>query len=458
MKRPPELVHTTPRAEASGGYAPKASSLDSTLPAPPSGVGVVNLRELKALELAARSRIVFDGSYWIVPSQTTPGKTYRVTLGETSACECEDHALTAAPCKHIISARLVRERDGGTTAPALDTDAMPKRPTYKQNWPAYNVAQATEKRRLQVLLADLCRHLPDRDRPHSRRGPKPHRTSDAVFAMCFKVYCGLSSRRFSTDLLEAHQKGHISKPIPGAKVTAFFEDSYFTQVLKDLIGYSARPLRAVETAFAIDSSGFSSSRFERWYDQKYGITRQKCLWVKTHIAAGVRTHVITAVRILDKDAADCPQFVPLVKETRRHFEIGEVSADKAYASLENFEEIAACGAEAFIAFKSNATGGVGGMFEKAFHFFQFHREEFLAKYHKRSNVESVYSAVKRKFGDSVMSRDDTAMVNEVLCKFLCQNLTCLIQEQETLGIAPIFWKDDEGDGPAILPLCIAPRN
>ena len=35
------------------------------------------------------------------------------------------------------------------------------------------------------------------------------------------------------------------------------------------------------------------------------------------------------------------------------------------------------------------------------------------------------------------------MVNEVLCKILCHNLTCLIQEQENLGIVPIFWKDEE---------------
>ena len=42
------------------------------------------------------------------------------------------------------------------------------------------------------------------------------------------------------------------------------------------------------------------------------------------------------------------------------------------------------------------------------------------------------------------------MVNEVLCKFLCHNLTCLIQEQETLGITPVFWKDEAE--PAVLPM------
>ena len=271
----------------------------------------------------------------------------------------------------------------------------------------------------------------------------------------YKVYCGLSARRFTTDLHEAHEKGFVSKTIPGMKATWFAEDPYYTPILKELVGYSARPLRSLETAFAIDSSGFGSTKYEKWYDHKYGITRTRCVWVKTHIASGVKTNVVTAVRILDKDGHDSPQFVPLVKETRKHFEVGEVSADKAYASLENFEAVAECGGQAFIAFKSNATGAAGGHFEKAFHFFQFNREEYMTRYHKRSNVESTFSAIKRKFGADVVSKNPTAMVNEVLCKIICHNLTCLIQEQETLGIVPVFWKEepDRADAiPEILPM------
>ena len=261
----------------------------------------------------------------------------------------------------------------------------------------------------------------------------------------------LPRTNFSTDLLDAHEKGHIPKPIPGAKVTSFFEDPYFTSILKALIGYSARPLRAVESDFAIDSSGFSSSRFERWYDQKYGVTRKKCLWVKTHIACEVRTNVVTAVRILDKDAHDSPQFVPLVKETKRHFSISEVSADKAYVSLENFEAVAECCAQAFIAFKANNTGAAGGHLEKAFHYFQFKHDEYQAHYHKRSNVESTFSAVKRKFGADVVSKTPTAMMNEVYCKFICHNLCCVIQEQCELGIESVFWTERE-EQPAREPL------
>jgi hypothetical protein len=416
----------------------------------------MDAREERGLVIAATCRIKrTDDGTWLVPSQTHAETIYRVNL-ETKACTCPDCTESGFTCKHYYAASIVYKRDTLPDGRIVETKSMTftERKTYTQDWPAYNRAQATEKRRVQILLNDLCRTVPERERPESKRGLKPHLVRDSIFSMAFKVYCGLSCRRFSCDLLDAHEKGYITKPIPGVVVPRFFEDSYYTPILKGLIGKSAAPLRAVETSFAIDSSGFGSSRYERWYDQKYGITRLKCVWVKTHIACGVKTNVVAAVRILDKDAGDSPQFIPLVKETSKHFEIGEVSADKAYASLENFKTIANCGGQAFIAFKSNTTGGVGGAFEKAFHFFQFKQEEYMARYHQRSNVESTFSAIKRKFGDSVVSRTDTAMVNEVLCKILCHNLTCLIQEQETLGIIPVFWKDEtETPAPAILPMC-----
>ena len=56
--------------------------------------------------------------------------------------------------------------------------------------------------------------------------------------------------------------------------------------------------------------------------------------------------------------------------------------------------------------------------------------------------KSSYSAVKRKFGNSVTSKTDAAMVNEVLSKPLAHNFCCLNHEQEELGIVPVFLKDE----------------
>lgn len=417
-------------------------------------------REERGLVIAATNRLHrnADGT-WKVPSQTPRSEItfYTVNL-ETKTCTCPDCNEGGFVCKHYFAASIVHKRDvlpDGTVIEQQQLAFTAKKVTYKQDWASYNVAQATEKRRFQVLLAELCRNVPEKHRARDRRGPKPHFNRDAVFAMVFKVYCQLSSRRFSTDLLEAHEKGYTLRAIPGLKITSFFENPEFAPILNALIGESARPLRTVESCFAIDSSGFGTSKFERYYDHKYGTTRMKAKWVKTHIACGVKTNVVTAVRILDQDAADSPQFIPLVKETARGgFEIGEVSADKAYGSLENFEALTKIGGEAYIAFKANATGKIGGAFERAFHYFQFNQEEYMNHYHKRSNVESTFSMVKRKFGDAVRSKVDAAMINEVLCKFICHNLCCLIMEQETLGIVPVLWKDElkTAKEPAILPM------
>jgi transposase len=71
-------------------------------------------------------------------------------------------------------------------------------------------------------------------------------------------------------------------------------------------------------------------------------------------------------------------------------------------------------------------------------------KEFLQHYHKRSNVESTFSMIKAKFGDAVRSKTDTAMVNEVLCKIVCHNICCLIQETHELGIDPQFCRVSSG--------------
>ena len=54
----------------------------------------MDLRELKALELAARAKITFDDGAWLVPSQSTGG-VYRVlTWPGAERCECEDWQLS----------------------------------------------------------------------------------------------------------------------------------------------------------------------------------------------------------------------------------------------------------------------------------------------------------------------------------------------------------------------------
>jgi transposase len=170
-----------------------------------------------------------------------------------------------------------------------------------------------------------------------------------------------------------------------------------------------------------------------------GVVRQQHAWVKVHLMCGVRTNVVTAVEIREKDASDTKLLPDLVQATAAHFDMREVSADKGYSSVNNVNVIAEHGATPYIAFKSIHSGKAGGLWEKMFHYYSFRRNEFLTHYHKRSNVESTFSMIKAKFRDHVRSKTDVAMINEVLCKILCHNICCVIQSMYELGIEPTFW-------------------
>jgi len=244
----------------------------------------VDLRELKALEIAARSKIVFDGKAWSVPSQTSPTGSYRVILAPTVSCTCEDFALTGKPCKHVIAARLVRERDGIADAPPIDTESVPKKPSYAQVWPAYNAAQTHEKDHFQDLLAELCAAIPEPPRKGGSKGGRPPAPlRDALFVCVLKVYSLFSARRFASDLREAHRRGHVAAEWSCDVAWRYLNKPEVTPILHDLITRSSLPLRSVDVDFATDSSGFSTSRFERWFDEKYGVTRSKAEWVKVHL-------------------------------------------------------------------------------------------------------------------------------------------------------------------------------
>jgi transposase len=409
----------------------------------------MDLRQFKGMEIAARHKVVFAAGAWLVPSLGSKSKMYRVTLGEHLGCDCDDFQLRRQACKHIIAAQFVCARDHGGQSPPIVADAVPVRPSYKQNWPLYNQAQQTEKYRFRVLLFELCRGLVDPPQPGA--GRRRTAMADMVFACALKVFTTLSSRRFACDLADAHQRGYLSNLMNSVSICSYLENDLLTPVLKELIVTSSLPLRAIETDFAPDSSGFSTSRFVRWFDEKLGLDRSKHDWVKAHIMTGVKTNVVTAVEIHDRYAADSPQVLPLLQTTARNFTIKEVSGDKAYSRRENVEAVCALDAFPAIAFKSNATGGVGGAFERLFYYYSCHREEFLKSYHKRSNVESTFSMVKAKFGDAVRSKTETAMKNEVLCKLLCHNICCVIGSQIELGIEPVFWSDESALAPELLP-------
>lgn len=308
------------------------------------------------------------------------------------------------------------------------------------NWTAYNAAQSEEKTRFVALLSELCNTVPQPVQEGRGRPRLP--LSDMVFASVYKVYVGFSSRRFTSDLRDAFVDGHINTTPHFNSVNRYISDRQLTDVLKELITASSLPMKAVEGDFAVDSSGFSTSRYVRWFNKKYGREVDNREWVKVHLMCGVNTKIVTAVDVSGWTAHDTNYFVPLLERTAAHFRIREVSADKAYLSKKNLSAVEALGGMPFVPFKSNTLEPTkAGTWAKMYHLFAYEREAFMEHYHKRSNIETSFSMIKGKFGSALRSKSDTGQINEALCKVLAHNICVLIHAMHAFNVHPIFSSD-----------------
>jgi transposase len=414
-------------------------------------------RERLGLEIATKAKLICHGERWFVPSQSGRGNCYEVKPDLSSPqCTCQDFELRQARCKHIFAVEYTihPEYRKDIENKAL-TETTTAKKTYGQEWPAYNAAQTNEKDLFQSLLRELCKGVGE---PSQEIGRSRLPFEDMIFTTVFKVYSTLSQRRFMSDLRDAKGRGHISKVPHFNSISNYLGNEALTPYFEMLIEESSLPLQAIESDFAVDSSGFSTCRFFQWVDAKYTnpTLMNKREWVKVHLMCGVRTNVVTAVQISDRFAGDSPFFKLLVDATAKNFLMQEVSADKAYLSAANLQTVVDHAAMPYIPFKSNSASewGLSGkrgqdkkakwqrksdLWRQMYHYYEFNQRWFLQQYHKRSNVESTFSMIKAKFGDSLRSKTKTAQINEALCKILSHNLCCLIQSMYEFDINPEFW-------------------
>ena len=399
-------------------------------------------RRTRGALIAGIAKISKNKLGYSVPSASGNG-TYIVNVDDDEPfCSCPDFELRRLPCKHVYSVEYLIRREEHGDGTVVETKAV--RVTYKQNWRAYNAAQQNEGRHFVELLRELCDTV---EQPEYNFGRPTLPLSDVIFGMLVKVYSTMSGRRVESDIKELAAKGLLDKAPSVATCWRGMEKPEMTPLLEELIERSALPLASLDTHFSPDSTGFASKTYVRWFDKKWGKEVKEAKWVKAHLMSGALTNIVTAAKVTEEAGNDSPHLIPFLHTTVKHFDVEEVSADKAYLGKKNLREIKDAGATALIPFKVNSVAHNpkrkrDRVWERAFHFFNLHRDEFLDLYHKRSNVESTIGAIKAKMGASLRSKTPTAMVNETLCKILAYNITVLIAAMYEYGISPEFFASE----------------
>ena len=374
-----------------------------------------------------------DDHSFTVKSQTGHGVYEVKTTDKGMTCTCPDFIKHGMPCKHILATRFYLEVQRDTPKGTVSEKI---RLTYAQAWSAYNAAQTEEIKIFDALLKDLVKAIPE---PEQKMGRPRLPMSETLFCAIQKVYSQLSSRRAHSLFQNAVERKQIDHAPYFNAPSALFNNPNITPILHELVTLSALPVAGLETDFAIDSTGFRTTTFSAYCGIKHG-QKKEHRWLKAHMATGVKTNIVTGIQISTTNDNDSPHFAPLVKDISKNFNISEISADRAYSSRDNFEVVGSVGGVVYIPFKKHARCKTRGspLWNKMFYFFQLNREEFMEHYHKRSNVESTNAAIKRKFGETLKSKNQIAQVNELLAKIIAYNLTVVIHEMYENGISPDF--------------------
>jgi len=227
------------------------------------------------------------------------------------------------------------------------------KPKYRRDFAAYDLAQTTERPVFLRLLAELCSGIPEE--PYIFGRPRMA-MRDMAFAAVHKVYCLFSLRRAESDLLgEAVALGYVEKIPRFNTVSQYMQKPEMSDILLSMIHASSMPMNHVESRLAIDSTGFSTTRFVNWHNQRWGQETPTRKWVKGHFVCGVNTKIIVDARITELDVHVTNLFMPLMDGNLQLFNAESVAADKAYSSGENLHLAMTIGMVPYIDFKKNTS-------------------------------------------------------------------------------------------------------
>lgn len=111
--------------------------------------------------------------------------------------------------------------------------------------------------------------------------------------------------------------------------------------------------------------------------------------------------------------------------------LGDVYADSGYLSGNNCWVIVMKGGTPFIRPKKNTNGNTdkGRAFIEMIERYKEDKQEWMKKYHQRSNIEAVFSSLKRRLGGFVTSIKRKIQHIEIALKIIIYNLMILVKKR-----------------------------
>ena len=171
------------------------------------------------------------------------------------------------------------------------------------------------------------------------------------------------------------------------------------------------PIPDNEIVVAVDSTGMKVTSRGDWMREKHGVERKG--WIKVHIAVDVETRRPITFEITDERITDQEMVKPLLTDIK----LEDSLMDGAYYKEEVFKFMKEKGvAMPGIKIRKNAVVKAGT--ERAESVLEFKKYGYdswkkVHQYGRRWAAESVFSAIKRIFGETVRATSTEGMFSEI---------------------------------------------
>ena len=314
--------------------------------------------------------------------------------------------------------------------------------TYPQDWNLYRRACSQEKLMFFRILKDAVDYMMI-EGGYKGNGRPPAYYGDILKSLCIKSYHNYSGWRLESELKIARSMGIIDDVYKRTTLMKYMQDPRITKMLHKLYKIIAQPVAPIEVYFAADATGISNAYGNiRWMKVRHTKEEKKLRkqYSKIHVISGCKTNIISSVRVTRGAAHESPHFKGLLDDTAKIFSVKEISADAGYLSYDNVNSISKIGAAPFIMGKKgvyvprHANSAWGAMLR----LWKHHQMFFAEHYSSRSNVESTFSALKRKFGDFCRCKKPESQECEIIAKIVCFNSAVLSEALLSFDLKPEF--------------------
>lgn len=175
-----------------------------------------------------------------------------------------------------------------------------------------------------------------------------------------------------------------------------------------------------KVTIAVDSTGIKVTNRGEWLRKKW--RREKKGYLKIHFAVDPKTKQVVSMDVTKEDVHDGTRLKKLVKRASRNTGAGidKVIGDGAYDTRDNFRFLSNNNIEPAIKVRRTASLHARGCYERKVavwkQFGDFKAWKDSVSYGSRWMVESVFSSMKRTFGEYVRAKKFPNMVREMVIK------------------------------------------